>query len=110
MAPADASITLPERRRSLRYRAGVAGRVLLAALGGYGVAALSTALLSLVLPLPRSEAVAAATLASFAVMVAVVVAVFAARTLTLATLRIGAVALALGGAFLIARSVLGGAA
>lgn len=99
MAPAQAV------RRSARYRAAVAGRVLLAAFGGYGVAALSTAFLSLVLPLARSEAVAAATLASFSVMVGAVVVVFAARSLTLAVLRIGAAGLVLGGGLLVARAM-----
>lgn len=93
-------------RRSLAYRAAVLGRIVLAAGGGYGVAALSTALFSLILPMPRSEAVAAATLASFAVMVAAVVVVFAARSLTVAAVRIGAAALVLGGGFWMARTLL----
>ncbi|AWN38159.1 iron transporter [Methylobacterium radiodurans] len=62
------------------YRAAVLGRILLAAFGGYAVAALATGLLALVLPMSRSEAVTTATLLSFAVMVAVVVAVFAVRS------------------------------
>lgn len=74
------------------YRAAVLGRVLLAALGGYAVAALATGLFALVLPMPRSEAVTTATLLSFAVMVAVVVAVFAARSLA----RAAALVLGLG--------------
>ena len=100
MAPAQAA------RRSPAYRAAVAGRVVLATLGGYAVAALSTALFSLVLPLPRSEAVSAATLASFAVMVAAVIVVFAARSLGVAALRIGGAALLLGGGVWIARTLL----
>lgn len=84
-------------RRSIAYRAAVAGRVLLAAFGGYGVAALATALLSLVLPLARSEAVAFATLLSFTILVVAIVVVFAARTLAVAALRIGAAAIVLGG-------------
>ena len=70
-----------DARRRPAYRLAVAGRVVLAVVGGYAVAALLTALLALTLPLVRSEAVATATLLSFAVMVAVVVYVFAARTL-----------------------------
>lgn len=80
----------------LRYRAAVLGRVLLAALGGYAVAALATGLLSLVLPMPRSEAVVTATLLSFALMVAVVVAVFAVRSLGRAALVVAGLALPLG--------------
>ncbi|CAO4175844.1 Iron transporter [Methylorubrum populi] len=73
---------------TLAERASVAGRVVLAAGGGYGVAALATALLSLTLPLTRSEAVAAATLLSFAVMAGIVVFVFAQRSLLRATVAV----------------------
>ncbi|SFG61192.1 iron transporter [Methylobacterium gossipiicola] len=69
-----------------RLRAAVAGRVALAAFGGYGVAALATAFLSLVLPMARSEAVATATLLSFAILVGAVIWVFSARTLARAAL------------------------
>lgn len=83
------------------YRAAVLGRLLLAALGGYAVAALSTGLLALILPMPRSEAVTTATLLSFAVMVAVVVAVFAARSLgRAAALVLGLAAPLAGGLWL----------
>lgn len=81
----------------LRDRASVAARVVLAAGGGYGVAALATALLSLVLPMARSEAVATATLLSFAVMAGTVVFVFATRTLLRAFLTVAGTALVLGG-------------
>lgn len=90
-------VTQKEGRRGPAYRLAVAGRIVLAVLGGYAVAALLTALLSLTLPLVRSEAVATATLLSFAVMVAVVVYVFAARTLGRAALAVAGLALALGG-------------
>ena len=73
-------------RRGWRYRAAVAGRVLLAAFGGYAVAALATAFLSLTLPMVRSEAVATATLLSFAILAGAVIWVFAARTLTRAAI------------------------
>ena len=76
-----------------RWVAGAAiiGRIVLAAGGGYAVAALATALLSVTLPLPRAEAVTTATLLSFAILAGVAVAVFALRTLR----RAGAVVLGL---------------
>lgn len=80
-----------------RGRFAVAGRVALAAVGGYAVAALATALGALVLPLPRPEAVSAATQASFAVMAGAVVFVFAAASLTRAALGIGTCAALLTG-------------
>ncbi|KAB7783193.1 iron transporter [Methylorubrum populi] len=86
---------IPGRTRALE-RAGVAGRVVLAAGGGYGVAALATALLSLTLPMARSEAVATATLLSFAVMAGIVVLVFATRTALRALLIVAGTALVLG--------------
>jgi len=73
-------------------RLAVAGRVGLAAFGGYAVAALATALGALVLPLSRAEAVTAATEASFAIMAGAVIFVFAAATLIRATLGIAACA------------------
>jgi hypothetical protein len=81
---------------TLPGRAAVAGRVVLAAGGGYGIAALSTALLSLTLPMPRAEAVTTAKLASFAIMIAIVVVAFAARSLARAALVIGGLAVVLG--------------
>jgi hypothetical protein len=75
--------------RSSRYRLAVAGRIVLAALGGYAVAAVATAFLSLSMPLAQSEAVTAATLASFAVMALVVCWVFAARSLLVAAAGLG---------------------
>ncbi|MCJ2091711.1 iron transporter [Methylobacterium sp. J-072] len=74
------------------YRLAVAGRVVLAAFGGYGVAALSAMLLALALPMSRSEAVSAGTLASFAIMAGAVVWVFSARTLGRAALVLGLIA------------------
>jgi hypothetical protein len=76
-------------KRGWRYRSAVAARVLLAAFGGYGVAALATAFLSLTLPMVRSEAVATATLLSFAILAGAVVWVFAARSLTRAAIGLG---------------------
>ncbi|CAO4194790.1 iron transporter [Methylorubrum extorquens] len=83
-------------RTTALERASVAGRVVLAAGGGYGIAALATALLSLTLPMTRSEAVATATLLSFAVMAGIVVLVFAMRTLLRALLTVAGTALVLG--------------
>lgn len=83
-------------RTTALERASVAGRVVLAAGGGYGIAALATALLSLTLPMARSEAVATATLLSFAVMAGIVVFVFATRTLLQALLTVAGTALVLG--------------
>ncbi|HEV2543637.1 MAG TPA: iron transporter [Methylobacterium sp.] len=83
-------------RTTALERASVAGRVVLAAGGGYGVAALATALLSLTLPMARSEAVASATLLSFAVMAAIVVLVFSTRTFLRALLTVAGTALVLG--------------
>lgn len=101
-APEDA-------RRGPAYRMAVAGRIVLAAVGGYVVAALLTALLSVTLPFVRSEAVAAATLFSFAAMVAAIVFVFAARTLAWAALVLGALGLMLGGALWLAGGFSGAA-
>ena len=83
-------------RTTALERASVAGRVVLAAGGGYGIAALATALLSLTLPMARSEAVATATLPSSAVMAGIVVLVFATRTLLRALLTVAGTALVLG--------------
>ena len=71
-----------------RGRLAVAGRVVVAALGGYGVAALATALGAVTLPLERAEAVSAAMLASFPVMAAVIVFVFAVATLRRAAIGV----------------------
>jgi hypothetical protein len=96
-------------RRGAAYRAAVLGRVVLAAGGGYAVAGLFAALFSLVLPMTRSEAVATATLLSFAVMVAAVVWVFAARSLPRACLGLAAAAALLGGGLWLALPAGGGA-
>ncbi|SFL38589.1 iron transporter [Methylorubrum salsuginis] len=81
---------------TLRGRLSVAGRVVLTAGGGYGLAALAAALLSLTLPLARSEAVAAATLVSFLLMPAVAILVFAMRSLRRASATVAGAALVLG--------------
>ncbi len=61
-----------------RYRLAVASRALAAIFGGYLLAALVTALLSVGLPLARAEAVLSATLLSFAIYACAVLWVFAA--------------------------------
>ncbi|KMO41765.1 iron transporter [Methylobacterium tarhaniae] len=86
------------RSSTLPARASVAGRVVLAIGGGYGIAGLATALLSLTLPMSRAEAVTTATLASFAIMVGIVVVAFAARSLARAAAIVGGLALLLGAA------------
>jgi len=65
---------LPE---PLRYRLGVASRSVAAIVGGYLLAALSTMLLSVCLPMERVEAVMTATLLSFAIYTCAVLWVFA---------------------------------
>ena len=95
--PDETALRNPGRGLGWRVRAAVGGRVVLATFGGYAIAALSTAFLSLVLPMVRSEAVATATLPNFAVMVGAVVWVFAARTLVRATLGLAIPAILLGG-------------
>jgi hypothetical protein len=64
----------------LRYRLAVAVRAVAAIAGGYALAALSAAALSVTLPLSRSEASLTGTLASFVVHACAVMWVFAART------------------------------
>ena len=51
----------------VRYRLNIASRTVLAVLGGYAVSALYAASLSLALPLPRAQAVLAATMLAFIV-------------------------------------------
>jgi hypothetical protein len=64
----------------LRHWIGILSRFGAAILGGYALAYAVTALLSLVLPLSRTEAVIAASLPSFGIHVAAAVWAFAART------------------------------
>ena len=95
---------------TLADRLAVASRVILAAFGGYGIAALATGLLALILPGPKAEAVSAATLLSFAIMAAAVIWVFAARTLVVAALTLGALAILLTTALWLAGALTSGAA
>lgn len=64
---------------ALRYRLDVTARVLAAIGGGYALSAVTTALLAVVLPMTRAEAVITATLLSFVVFCCAVLWVFAAR-------------------------------
>lgn len=62
------------------YKLGVAARATAAIGGGYAVAALSTAVLALALPLAKADAVLTATMLSFTVYTCAVIWVFAAKT------------------------------
>lgn len=64
--------------QELHYRLGVASRAIAAILGGYVVTALATALLAVILPMVRIDAVLTATLLSFTVYTCAVLWVFAA--------------------------------
>lgn len=80
----------------VRYRLGVASRAIAAIVGGYALAAASTAVLSLVLPLPRVDAVMTATLLSFTVYTCAAIWVFAARDALRAWLGIGVPTILMG--------------
>ncbi|UUD62329.1 DUF3649 domain-containing protein [Pseudomonas seleniipraecipitans] len=69
-----------------RYRWLVASRVLAAALGGYALTSALTVLLSLVWPLPKSQAVLSATMLSFTLYAVAVIWVFSVRSVTRAWL------------------------
>ena len=73
-----------------RYRWRVASRVLAAVFGGYAFTSAATVLLALVWPLPKAEAVAAATMLSFALYAVVILWIFAVKRLR--TLWLGLVA------------------
>jgi hypothetical protein len=77
-----------------RERLNVAARAVAAIPGGYAVTSLAVALLARHLPLAPSEAVTAATLASFAIYAVVILLVFSARrTLTVWLWMSGAAAI-----------------
>jgi hypothetical protein len=88
-----------------RHRWGVASRVLAAAVGGYAVAALTTAALALALPriagTARIDAVLAATLSSFAIYAAAVMVVFTTRSAVRAWATLAAFAAVLGALVLV---------
>ncbi|WP_434057714.1 DUF3649 domain-containing protein [Acidovorax cavernicola] len=97
----------------VRYRMGVASRAVAAIAGGYGVAALSAAVLALGLPalfdMARSEAALTGTLASFLVYAVAVMWVFAARSAWRAWIGL-AIAAALQGLLLLLWTQGGGGA
>lgn len=64
-----------------RPRLNTALRSLLAVFGGYGLAALAAAVFALALPLPRVDAVMAATMLAFIVYLLAAIWAFAAATL-----------------------------
>lgn len=80
-----------------RYRWQVAMRVLSAAIGGYVLTSAATVLAALSWPLPRAEAVAAATMLSFALYTAVIIWVFAIQRLRTAWLGLAGVTAACAG-------------
>ena len=63
-----------------QHRWNVASRTLLAVAGGYAITAMATASLGVALPLPRAQAVMAATLFSFALYCALVIWAYSAAT------------------------------
>jgi len=76
----------------------VPARLLLGVLGGYALASAAAVFAAAILPLPRPQAVLAATLGSFALFVAVIVTAFAVSAIgRFALLLAGAIVL-LGGA------------
>lgn len=88
--------TVMKLNEDVRYRLGVASRAIAAIIGGYALAAASTAVLSLVLPLPRVDAVMTATLLSFTVYTCAAIWVFAARDALRAWLGIGVPTIVMG--------------
>lgn len=89
---------------NVRYRLAVASRAIAAILGGYALAAVSTAVLSVVLPMPRVDAVMTATLLSFTVYTCAAIWVFAARDALRAWLGIGVPTLLMGAGLFLLRS------
>lgn len=65
---------------SARYRWAVFSRVIAAAIGGYAFTWAAIVLAALVWPLPRAEAVGAATMLGFVIYAAVVMWVFTTRS------------------------------
>ena len=63
-----------------RYRLMVASRILAAVVAGYALASAISILLALIWPAPKAEAVLASTMLSFAIYAAVVLWVFATKS------------------------------
>lgn len=72
-------------------------RVMGAIIGGYCVTSLAIACLARILPMRPAEASVAATLASFAIYAAILVAAFSARSVLRVWLWLGGAMLVLGG-------------
>lgn len=90
------------RALAARARIGILLRLVAGVAGGYGLAALATLVLTATLPLPRVEAVLAATMASFALYTAAILWAFAARGVARAWAGIALPAALLGLALLLA--------
>ena len=92
----------PSMEETARYRWMVTSRVAAAALGGYAVTSLATAVLALLLPRVAGSSAAsgvlAATLWSFALYTAIVIWVFTTRSATRAWAGLGLSGLVLGAA------------
>lgn len=93
--------------REAQHRLAVAARVLAAAPGGYLLVTLVTALLGLLLPGPRAEAVLTATMLSFALYAGVIVWAFAARSAAQVWRGLGGVIGIAGAALLLAQRFAG---
>ena len=63
-------------KEETRYRWMVASRVFIAAIGGYALTSAATIFLAMVWPLPKAQAVMAATMVSFVLYAVVVIWVF----------------------------------
>ncbi|TBU96576.1 DUF3649 domain-containing protein [Stutzerimonas kirkiae] len=81
-----------------RYRWSVASRVFAAVFGGYALTSAITLLLALVWPLPRAQAVLAASLPSFLLYGLIVLWVFSVRSATRAWVGLAVPTLLLDGA------------
>ena len=107
MIAATVSMARLPLSETTRHRARVASRVLAAALGGYAVMALATAVLALLLPRlggTRAEGVLTASMLSFVCYASAVMWAFATRSATRAWFGLGALALCLGAALWLLRS------
>ncbi|MES2413022.1 MAG: iron transporter [Pseudomonadota bacterium] len=100
-SPSTRHLWLPVAGEGLRYRLAVAARAVIAIGGGYAVAALSQAALSVMLPLPRPEATITATLTALVLYAVAAMWVFAARTVWMAMLGLVIVALPFGAMLLV---------
>ncbi|OZI58640.1 DUF3649 domain-containing protein [Bordetella genomosp. 1] len=86
---------MSRRALSWRDRLAVGSRVVAAAVGGYALASALSVLLALLLPLPRAQAVLAASMLGFVWYVAAIMVAFSVRSATRAWLCMVAPATAL---------------